>query len=442
MAGAALTTDPGRRSTQERMSRRLRREELPGWPLALPFVGYGAGWVLGLGDLVWPLCALIMLGLLIRTRDVRVPTGFGMWLLFLGWMLASGVHVDSAGRMLGFGYRAALYAGATVIAVYAFNAARSVTLRHVCGVMVVFLAVMTVFGLAALAFPLLRIDTPLSYVVPGGLRSNQMVQEMVVRRLTQYNPDSWEQTVPRPSAPFLYTNTWGNVYSLVLPLALLYVTMVRRTRRAAAAAAVCALSVVPALLTLNRGMFVGLGVVALFVAVHGIRWGRAGRAVGLLAVVGVAAVVTLLSPVGTRLRERVSTGSSTEDRLELYRSTVSVALESPLLGHGAPRPAEFSWLPALGTQGQLWTVLFSHGLVAVMLFLAWFVRSLVPAWRRGDRGAAVLGGVVLATVVESLFYGMMTGLNISLLASVLLFRPSPPDEGTEASRRPFQVKRR
>lgn len=403
--------------------RRLDPEDLPAWPFALPFVGYGPAWLLGLGDMIWPIAAGLMLALLVRTRDVRVPPWFGLWLLFLTWVFASMVAVDTPGRLIGAAYRGSLYVAATVIAVYAYNAIRAVSVRYVCGVMVIFLAAMAVFGYLALAFPLVSIRTPLGVVLPQSIQGNELVRDMVERQLTQFNPESWEQTSPRPSAPFLYTNTWGNVFSLVFPLVVLYAWRERRSARGAMAFAVSAASIIPAFLTLNRGMFVGLGVVALFLVVRGAAAGRWGTAAVLFIGSVALGVLTVLSPVGRLLSERLASGSSTEDRGSLYGATLVEALRAPVFGYGAPRPAAEPWLPALGTQGQLWTVLFSHGVLALCLFLLWFTVALMAGWRRSDHVTGVLTGVVAATVVETVFYGMMTGLNISLLASTLLFRP-------------------
>lgn len=402
---------------------RISRRALPAWPIAIPFAGYGFGWLLGLGDMLWLAAAGILLAILLRTRDVRVPPWFGVWLLFLCWMMASVVSVDTGGRLIGFVYRAALYVAATVIAVYAYNAVKTIHVRYIAGILVVFLLVMTVFGLVAMAFPLMTFRTPMSYVLPGGLQSNDLVRHMVIRRVTQFNPDSWEQTVPRPSAPFLYANTWGNVYPLVVPLAAMYAWTLRRSWRGIMAGLIVLVSFIPAFMTLNRGLFVGLGVLLLYVVLHRIRSGRIWAALSLVVLGALVTVVAALSPVGSLLSERLESGSSTDDRQALYLTTLEETLRSPLLGHGAPRPAEFPWLPSLGTQGQLWTVLFSHGFVATALFLGWFVIALVASWRATGMVAAVLGGLLAATLVQTVFYGMMTGLNLSLLFSALVFRP-------------------
>lgn len=396
---------------------------LPAWPVTAPFAGYILWWVLGIGDMVWILAGGAALVLLLGTRGLRLPPGILIWLLFLAWVVASLTMVDSTGRLIGAVYRLLLYGAAACLGVYAYAARQSLPLWRITATMTLFLAGMTLGGLLAMALPELVIRTPLSLVVPQGLIANELVGEMVIRRTSQWKPDAWEPQAVRPAAPFLYTNTWGNVYSLVLPLSVLHVSQARSVGRRWATVAVIAVSVVPAVSTLNRGMFVGLGVVAAWCAVQALRRGDVVPVVVGGAAVVVAVGAWAVSPAGSAFLHRVETTESTTDRAELYRMTLEGTAASPLLGFGAPRPAPQPWLPSLGTQGQLWTVLFSHGFVGLALFLGYFVVLLPVVLRRIDTAGAVLGGVVLATLVETFYYGMMTGIMVSVVAGCLLMRP-------------------
>ncbi|MBK7822194.1 MAG: O-antigen ligase family protein [Tessaracoccus sp.] len=397
-------------------------DTLPKWPFALPFVGYPVAWFMGVGDLIWPIAALIMFAVLARARGVTVPRVGIVWFLFLAWVLCSFVAINTFGRTIGAVYRFTLYAAATVMAVYLFNSIRTLTVRYVTGVATFFLAVMTAGGYFAMVAPLFTFVTPLYSLVPASLRSNDIIAEMIVRRTTQWNPDAWIVQAPRPSAPFIYANAWGNVYSLVLPLAVVYLTIIWKTNRRLAVLGLLIASLVPAAATLNRGMYIGLGVVGLWYLVQTYRRGAVRTALLATFGAGLVGLAVALSPFGGRLVNRVSTSTSTEDRADLYSATVAEVLRSPLLGYGAPRPSPSPWFPSLGTQGQLWTVLFSHGFLGAALFIAFLVLVWVRAIRRCDPVGAVLGGVVLATIVESTYYGMMTGLNVSLVAVALLER--------------------
>ena len=401
-------------------------------------VGFPLWWLLGLGELVWPLAALVMVAYLAGSRHVRVPRGFGIYLLLMVWIIASGSQIDTTGRMVGFAYRLALYVAAGVLFVYVFNARRNLGHRYLLGVFTVFFLWVVIGGYLGLAFPTVTIRTPLALVLPDGVLQNELVQQMAVRRLTQYNPDAWNVIDPRPSAPFLYTNNWGNAYSLLLPLAVLYLREVRGTRRFWWIAAALPLSLVPAFLTLNRGMFLGLGFILLYAAVRFALYGRV-RALGGIAGLAVMALVAVqFLPVMDRLESRLDSSGTNESRLTVYTETIRQTLGSPLLGFGAPRPAEGVSIevPALGTQGQVWMVLFSHGFVGIALFLGWLLWLVVRTLRRRDVDGVVLNAVLAAVVVEAFFYGLLgPGLGITMIVAGLALRPypeAPPDRAGPA----------
>ena len=68
--------------------RRAPRLLKPGWPLAVLYLGFPLWWALGLAQLIFFAMAAAMAVILRRQGPLRVPHGFGLWLLFLVWMLA------------------------------------------------------------------------------------------------------------------------------------------------------------------------------------------------------------------------------------------------------------------------------------------------------------------------------------------------------------------
>lgn len=388
---------------------------LPAWPLLAPFAAYALWWLLGVGDFIWIMAAAVMVVTWFGRRELVAAVPIIIWAVFLLWVVASVPFNDTPGRIIGAVYRLLLYASAGVFAVHVYSARGSLPAHRVTRAMVWFLVGMTACGYLAMAAPELVIRTPMSYVTPGFLKHNDLIADMVIRRTSQWNPDAWVAQDVRPAAPFLYANTWGNVYSLVLPLVLLHAWFVRNSPRMWGVLAIALVSLPPALATLNRGMFIGLGVVAVWVGLQALRRGamRAVRSAALGFVL--IATAWYFSPLGASFFNRVATTNSTDDRWALYRTTWARTLESPLFGLGSPRPAEYPWLPSLGTQGQLWTVLFSHGIVGLVLFLLPFVLGWIALMPCRDPAGAVFGGVLLATLVETFFYGMMTGVLVSLV---------------------------
>ena len=85
----------------------------PGWPLAVLYLGFPLWWALGLAQLIFFAMAAAM-AVILRRRAVRVPRGFGLWLLFLVWMLGGAflVRADAPGTVPGGGI--GRFAGFTV----------------------------------------------------------------------------------------------------------------------------------------------------------------------------------------------------------------------------------------------------------------------------------------------------------------------------------------
>jgi hypothetical protein len=406
---------------------------LPSWPMTWLLAGFPLWWALGLGEFAWLLAAFAMVLQLAGRHRTRVPRGFGIWVFFLLWVIASVSQVDTLGRMVGAVYRVGMYASALVIFVYVWNAREQITRRYLLGVLTVFFGWTVAGGYLGLMFPAATIRTPLAYVLPGALLSNDLVQQMAVRRLTQYNPNAWTVIDPRPSAPFLYTNNWGNAYSLLVPMAVLYIREVRGTLRAWGVGLLLAVSVVPAFLTLNRGMFIGLAIIGVYVAVRFALMGhvRALAGLGLLAAAGVLALRLL--PVMDRLDARLATSGTNDSRLTVYSETIRRTLDSPFLGLGAPRPAPNTGIevPALGTQGQVWMVLFSHGFVGIALFMAGMLWLVVRTARRRDVPGVVIHATLVGLTVETFYYGVLgAGLGIAMAIGALAMRPhEPPAHG-------------
>ncbi|TFC36367.1 O-antigen ligase family protein [Cryobacterium sp. TMT2-14] len=405
--------------------------ELPRWPLTVMFVLFPLWWVLGPGEAVWIPLAGVMLLLLNRHGRIRIPRGFGIWLLFLLWMVCSVIGIDTEGRMIGFIYRALLYLTVTVAFLYVYNARVTLTPRYVLGVLTIFWLVVVAGGYLGVLWPLFSINTPLLAVLPQWLTANDLIQEMVVRRATQYNPNSWLQLDPRPSAPFLYTNGWGNAYSVLTPMVIAYLALVRRERRFWWLLPVVPLSFVPAFLTLNRGMFIGLGVALAYILIRSVLQGNVRAILTVVGIAVLAAVALVTLPIAERLTERVESSSSTEDRASLYIEAFERTLEQPVFGYGSPRPSETPGAPSVGTQGQFWMVMFSHGFPGAALFMGWLAWAYFRSVRERDPAGLACNTVLLLTLVESLYYGIMTaGLMVAMLAAAVALRPEEDAEPT------------
>lgn len=428
-----MASEPGSLLAQEALPAR-RTAQIPRWPLTLVVAGFPLWWLLGLGSLIWIVAAVPMVLWMLRTQDVKVPRGFGVWLLFLLWMCFSVVAVDNFSRTIGFAYRAGTYVALTVVFVYAYNLLRNERPTYILNVLTLFFLGIVVGGYLGLMFPTLVIRTPMSAIMPGFLMSNELVRDMVIIRTTQFNPDAWAYIDPRSSAPFLYTNNWGNAYSLLLPVMVSYCATLWGTRRFAPLSVLVAASVVPAVLTLNRGMFLGLGVAALVLAFRHALRGRLRVLVGIGLLGIVAALVWSVLPVAERLDNRLEASGTNYSRTTVYVETIEAVARSPFFGYGAPRPTESTVVP-LGTQGQVWMVLFSHGFVGLLLFMASLGWLVVASLRRTDSIGLALNASLTVLFVQAFYYGLLfQGLLVGFLIAAVALHPQTAQTPLEARR--------
>lgn len=77
-------------------------------------------WAIGAASFIWIIAAVPMMLRLLRRWPIRAPRCFGLWLLFVVWMLLSVTQVEGT-RYISFGYRAMLYIAVTIMFLYVFN---------------------------------------------------------------------------------------------------------------------------------------------------------------------------------------------------------------------------------------------------------------------------------------------------------------------------------
>ena len=114
-----------RAALQPPISRVKAKGTLPyGWPLFVAFGLFPIWYLLGMGALIWFFLAIPMTFSLVARSKVRVPRGFGFFLLFFIWAMATVIQLQGSGmdRIFGFLYRAGLYYSAGVWCLYIYNA--------------------------------------------------------------------------------------------------------------------------------------------------------------------------------------------------------------------------------------------------------------------------------------------------------------------------------
>lgn len=433
----------------------------PAWPLKALLLGFPIWWALGFASFAFLVASVAMAVQMIRRGGIRVPAGFGLWLLFLAWM-AAGVFVlwaDAPGtvpdggqeRLVGFLFRVLWYLAITVALLYPLSmSARALPAADVARWLSALFLYGVIGGLAGLLAPLFEFTSLAELLIPAARTDGSFLNTMVHPALTS-SSDFLGYEQPRPKAPFSYTNAWGNNVGLLLPFFAYTWLRSPRAWQRLAAPFVMALFLLPVAYSLNRGLWLGICLVAVYAAVA---LARAGHFAGLWAMVGVgvvAIVVLVGSPLWSTIMLRIDTPHSNERRGTVAEVVTETTWRgSPLLGYGTTRKVEGNFAsiagtgssecaqcaaPPLGTQGFLWRLIFTTGFVGTALFLAFMGVQWFRHFRRRDP-YTVLGCITLAS--SMLFFVVYDSLEsplfILMLALGLMNRERERDEAAVPSR--------
>jgi hypothetical protein len=421
MTAAPTATTTGQRWEPHEVVPTRRRGTPPEWlPLALAFAGWPLWWALGLTQMVFIGAAIPLAWALRRRGTVRLPPGFGFWLLFLALVLVSGFALDvdaagtltssGSGRYIAFGFRFLNYVALTVILLYIGNTKELALPRARIIGWIGWLGFAAIsLGLLALVLPNLQFTSPTASILPEFLSDGR------VNRLAQVQPVLGDPT-PRPAAPFAFTNAWGNNTSLLVVWLIVAWGVLGSRRRRFALAILLLLSALPIVYSLNRGMWIGLGLALFVVAVRLALRGRTLVLAATFVVLIVGAIVFVLSPLQDMVNARLEAGHSNDVRGSLASQSIEIAKQSPILGFGSSRDTIGSTESiaigqtedcprcgnrAIGSTGQFTLLLVAQGFLGLGLYVGFFLRSLIAY--RGDHSP--LGIAATVVVGMELFYG-------------------------------------
>jgi hypothetical protein len=419
-----------------------------GWPLTALLCLFPLWWALGLSTFIFPILAVPMAWYLVKHRPVRLPPGFAIWLLFLVWMVASLVMLPSdppgtiagtvVGRAISVMVNLAEFAGVTITLLYVGNLSpRIATQRRIVGMLGILFFSAVVGGMLGVFAPTLSFTSPIELLLPGSLRADPYIQSITHPSVAQVMTVLGYET-PRPSAPFGYTNFWGNNLSLLMVwFAAGWWAMALRGGRAVAIAG-AAVAMVPIVYSLNRGLWLGIALSAVYLVVRLAVHGHVGALAVTTGVAVIGVLVFVATPLQGMVMSRFEHGHSDNVRSYLNARALDGAKESPVLGYGGTRKTMGSDQSitvgktpkcpqcgnfAIGSTGQLWSLLFSHGFVGTGLFLGFFAYS---GWRyRRDRTPIGYAGtlVIGLTFVYMFFYNSVpAALTITMISVALLWR--------------------
>ena len=421
------------------------------WPFTALVAFFPIWWALGLGSFAIIGFSLPMLLQLRRARPVRVPRGFAFWLCFLAAVLVSGLMLGrtapdtlphgAATQLIAYSLRFLNYVAATVLLLYVMNMrGRGLTDRRIVGCLATFFVVAVAGGLLGLAAPGFNFTSPFEWLLPHRLAENSYVRVLVHPAAAQ-NQDVLGFTAARPKAPFEYTNTWGNVIGLLIVWFTVWAVRARGRGRVVAVIVLC-IALVPIVNSLNRGLWVGLGLGLLLLAVRLAMSGKLVTVIGLAAAVSTLAVLVVASPLATVVQERINHGHSNDIRTNLAEAAFKGATESPVIGWGTTREVRGSYQSIavgttsgcarcgnadIGSTGHFWLTIFAQGFVGMALYLGFFLSVL---WfYRGQRTAIGIGAQM--TIIMSLWFMFVYSavgwpLALQMIAVGVLWRQKQP----------------
>jgi hypothetical protein len=421
----------------------------PGWPLIALLLLFPLWWALGFGTLIFPILAVPMVAELRRRRPLKTPPGFVLWALFLLVVVVSlvalgvnppGTVASSIGaRLPAVLLRLAEYASCTVILLYIGNlTAQELPQRRVIRLLAWSFLFTVAGGLVGTFYPHFEFTAPLEYVLPAHVRENSFVQSLVHPSAAQNQHVLGYQT-PRAAAPWGYTNVWGNCY-FILVLWFIVAAWSRATRRWHQwfAVGVLAISLIPVLYSLNRGLWLALAVAAVYIALRLAMVGRWRSFVAILGAAMIGLAIFTYTPVGSVVTSRLQHGQSNDVRVYTTEKALANLPESPIIGFGSTRNTQGSdqsiavgstascpncGQHTLGSNGQLWLELYAHGILGTVLF---FGMGIVGLWRyRRDSSAIgiVTSTVLLLNLVASGYYNTLVApLVFTFMSYALLWR--------------------
>ncbi|MDN4161711.1 hypothetical protein [Nocardioides abyssi] len=445
----AVLTAPPRPAPAARPDGPLPRSGVgPGWPLTLLLAGYPVWWLLGVDSFLPLALAIPMLRQLRQRRTVVLPQGLGWWLLFCCWVLLGAallwtdapdaVPGGDSSRLVVFAFRLAWYAACGVVLVWVANTRREDLPDGRVRALLAWLFVLcTAGGIVGLLVPELEVTSLVESLLPAGLRGNAFVASLVHPQVADVQ-DVLGRPEPRPKAPFAFTNTWGSCLSL----ALVFLVALDRRRRPWLRLLVPAVLVVaawPVVYSLNRGLWGSLAIGLLALVVLRARRGDPRAVVGLVLAVLVGLGALVASPLADIYSDRFDNQHSNSRRGQLLvTTTTSVTTGSPVAGFGTTRDVQGSFasisgaatpecpacgVPPLGTQGQLWLVLFSQGWIGLGLFLAFLAAALSRSRRCRTTNETTCTFVLLFFVVQLPVYDTLgLPLYIVMIAAGLVAR--------------------
>ncbi len=393
-----------------------------GWQAYAIFGLLPVWWLIGLSAVVWILIAVPLLAALAIRGELRAPRRFGIWLLLLLWIGASGLELTSGSRTVAWAWRGSFYLAGTVLFLYLLNMPeRRLPTRSIVNALAFYWAVVVFGGWLGVLFPDVTFASPMMHLLPGSLLHNTYIYEHVHLQFAEIQ-HFLGFPVGRPETFFAYTNAWGSAFAMLTPFAICAMMQARSRAWRLGLQLTLAAAIVPVVFSLNRGLWLSLGIGIVYATIRfGMRgdYRRAGKVVLALTVVGAVLVV---SPLGNLAQGRFQHKTGDTGRLQRDQEAQQRLFDSPALGFAAPLPSKDSTQSAVGTESEIFLLVFSHGIPGLALWMLWFFYTLFRSARWRSPWAFWAHVTLLVALIQVPYYDVTERLPFMLVAAAIAYR--------------------
>jgi polysaccharide biosynthesis protein PslJ len=406
-----------------RWDTRPRSSLLPAdWPIVLICAGMPLCFVIGIHGFIWALPAVVFgLQLFSRREPIIVPRSSIPLLLLVAWIPVTMLRLEASALPLA-AFRFLVFASTAACFLWLVNQPeRLLPTRRVVRLLATLWVVLVAFGYLAVLLPTFSMPSPFQSALPGGILSNVYIVDLTSWRFAQVE-SLVSIEVGRPAAPMAYSNGWGSTLGLLTPFFVLEYFVLSTGRRRRIGMALGAAGLVPIILSLNRGLWVSMGVGFLYVAVRRALQGNLRIAIAVVVAAVLVVGVLAATALGDTVQQRFEISSDSNNaRTALYEVAYDTAQQSPLLGWGAPVDVAGLW-KEVGTHGLVWFVMVAYGFPGLFFLLAWMV-FLVASSARAPNAIALWAHVAIVVfIVQTPVYGLLPQVVLVGIAAAIAMR--------------------
>jgi hypothetical protein len=376
-----------RSATNPRLSARgLRIPFLSTSPLSdvrLLFFLLPLWWLLGIEQFVFfPLLTYSAVKLLVSQRSIKYQPTLLLLILFGTISLLSLARVDEPLRYVSFIRNLISYLTFTLLFFVITNTVRTWKhLQSLIAAVVLSMGIVGILGVAA-SLNIFRplVITPIGFLLPDTVANTDLGERVLRRTLGNYSWFSYLGQYYRIRATFLYATMYAAALAMTIPLAVLCMEYANQWRTRLLYGLIVMILLWNLFFTTGR-----MGWVALVAG--GTVWLVMNQRISLLVraplmMLGVLGALAIFGLYGANATDEAvalldARGSSTSDRLRIYKSTIKGIVESPYLGWGTERDLADLPYPA-GSHSYFLGVVYRHGIPAFVLFLSIWA---LTAWK-------------------------------------------------------------